>query len=173
MLVRSGATQLTLIDGDTVDESNLNRVPSFAWNDIECSKVDALKARLDGIRPGLRVDTIPSTFKEPADILDDPLGQPARDAVYDADVVFVGTDTNTSRLAIEALHASRSRGMLLSCGILVDHETGVFEFECTWSPVTPPERALDEGYGPEDASFASIILEGHGGIVHDAHCPLG
>lgn len=159
MLVRSGADQLTLIDGDTVDESNLNRVTSFAWADIDCSKVGALKARLDSIRPGLRVNVLDTSFKGRKDILNDPLGQPARDAVHDADVVFVGTDTNTSRLAIEALHASRPRGMLLSCGILVDREEGVFEFECNWSPQTPPERAQDEGYGPDDASFASIVLE--------------
>ena len=31
MLVRSGATQIDLIDGDVVNESNLNRVSSFAW----------------------------------------------------------------------------------------------------------------------------------------------
>ena len=159
MLVRSGATRLILIDGDIVDESNLNRVSSFAWPDIDSFKVDALKARLDAIRPGLQVRTIPTTFKEREDIFDDPLGQPARDAVHDADVVFVGTDTNTSRLAIEALHASRPRDMLLSCGILVDRKTGAFEFECNWSPQTPPERAQDEGYGPDDASFASIVLE--------------
>ena len=159
MLVRSGATRLTLIDGDTVDESNLNRVTSFAWSDIDHCKVAALKARLDAIRPGLSVQTLPTSFKEPGDILNDPLGQPARDAVHDADVVFVATDTNTSRLAIEALHGSRTRGMLLSSGILVDRKQGVFEFECNWSPQTPPERAHDEGYGPDDASFTSIVLE--------------
>ena len=159
MLVRSGATRLTLIDGDIVDESNLNRVPSFAWRDIKRCKVAALKARLDAIRPGLHIRTLPTSFKEREDILDDPLGQPARDAVHDAHVVFVGTDTNTSRLVIEALHLSRRRGMLLSCGILVDREEGIFEFECNWSPETPPERAQDEGYGPDDASFASIVLE--------------
>ena len=160
MLVRSGATQLTLIDGDVVDPSNLNRVFSFAEPDIEQPKVDALKGRLYSIRPGLDVRSFPTTFKEHDDILDDPLGQPARDAVHDADVVFVGTDTNTSRLAIEALHAFRRDGaMLLSSGILVDRKAGVFEFECNWSPKTPPERAADEGYGPDEASFPSIVLE--------------
>ena len=159
LLVRSGATQLTLIDGDTVDESNLNRVPSFAWSDIERCKVTALKERLVAIRPGCNICTLPTSFREREDILNDPLGQPARDAVYDADVVFVGTDTNTSRLAIEALHASRCRGILLSCGILVDREEGTFEFECNWSPMTPPERAHAKGYGPDDASFASVVLE--------------
>lgn len=159
MLVRSGATQLTLIDGDVVDPSNLNRVFSFAGPDINHPKVDALKARLDSIRPDLNVRPFATTFKEPQDILDDSLGQPARDAVYDADVVFVGTDTNASRLAIEALHASRRGAMLISCGILVDRKAGIFEFECNWSPKTPPERAADEGYGPEQASFPSIVLE--------------
>lgn len=159
MLVRSGAKRLTLIDGDTVDESNLNRVTSFVWADVGCCKVNALKGRLDTIRPGLSVHALPTSFREREEILNDPLGQPARDAVHDADVVFAGTDTNASRLAIEALDASRARGMLLSCGILVDRNEGVFEFECNWSPQTPPERALDEGYGPDDASFASIVLE--------------
>ena len=159
MLVRSGATQLTLIDGDTVDPSNLNRVFSFAGPDIDQPKVDALKARLASIRPDLNVRPFPTTFKEREDILDDRLGQPARDAVHDADVVFVGTDTNTSRLAVEALHASRRGGMLISCGILVDRKAGIFEFECNWSPKTPPERAEDEGYGPDEASFPSIVLE--------------
>lgn len=54
MLVRSGATHVTLIDGDTVDESNLNRVSSFAWYDVESPKVVALRARLDAIRPARR-----------------------------------------------------------------------------------------------------------------------
>ena len=159
MLVRSGATKVTLIDGDVVDESNLNRVSSFAWSDINVPKVDALKARLDAIRPGLDIIALPSSFKERENILNDALGQSVRDAVYDADVVFVGTDTNTSRLAIEKLHKYRDGGMLLSCGILVDREKCIFEFECNWSPQTPVERAKDEGYGPHDASFASIVLE--------------
>ncbi|MCY4427678.1 MAG: ThiF family adenylyltransferase [Halieaceae bacterium] len=159
LLVRSGATRITLIDGDIVDESNLNRVSAFAWDGVGLDKVEVLKARLDEIRPGMAIRTLPSSFREREDILDDPLGQPVRDAVHDSDVVFVGTDTNTSRLAIEKLHKCRRRGMILSCGILVDRENGVFEFECNWSPQTPPERAEEEGYGPGDASFASIIVE--------------
>ena len=159
MLVRSGAIHVTLIDGDTVDESNLNRVSSFAWDNVDLLKVDALKARLEAIRPGLDILTVPSSFKERDDILDDRLGQPVRDAVHDSDVVFVGTDTNASRLAIEKLHKFRGGGMLLSCGVLVDRENGVFEFECNWPPQTPAERAEDEGYGPDDASFASIVIE--------------
>ena len=159
MLVRSGAERLDLVDGDSVDESNLNRVCSFAYGDIGASKVKALKARLEAIRPGVEVRALGSTFKERDHIVDDPLGQTVRDAVYDADVVFIGTDTNRSRIAIEELVHSQPGGTLLSCGIVVDRAKGVFEFECSWMPRTPCERAEDAGYGPDDASYGSLIIE--------------
>ena len=160
ILVRTGATQLTLIDGTLVDESNLNRVFGFTSADVGKPKVDVLKNRLDTILPGLKILTLHDSFREPENILEDhPIGQSVRDAVYNADFVFIGSDTNTSRLAIESLCRDKIGGMLLSCGVLVDQVSGIYEFECNWSPRTPIELANLEGYGPENASFASIVLE--------------
>ena len=160
MLVRTGAIRLTLIDGTDVEESNLNRVFSFSCPDCGDSKVKALKRRLESIRPDLDIHVLQDSFRAPEDILEENLiGQQVRDAVYDADVVFIGTDTNSSRLAIEKLHQDKDGGMFLSCGVLVDRNSDIFEFECTWSPTTPPERADEKGYGPENASFASVIHE--------------
>ena len=160
MLVRSGATQLTLIDGGFIEESNLNRVFSYCMADVGEPKVKVLKKRLDSIRQGLEIRTLRDSFRKSEDILDDhPIGQRVRDAVYDADTVFIGTDTNTSRLAIERLCRDKTSGKLLSCGVLVDREAGIYEFECSWSPFTPPALEDAEGYGPDNASFASIILE--------------
>ena len=160
MLVRTGATRLTLIDGAEVEESNLNRVFSFSSADLTKPKVDALKKRLESIRASLEICTLRDSFRKPEDILEDhPIGQCVRDDVHDADVVFIGTDTNKSRLAIERLCRDKGGGMFLSCGVLVDRESDVFEFECNWSPRTPAERADEEGYGPENASFASIVHE--------------
>ena len=138
MLVRSGATRLTLIDGTTVEESNLNRVFSFSSCDVGVSKVETLKNRLHSIRNGLEICMLADSFREPEDIRKDyPIGQRVRDAVHDADAVFVGTDTNKSRLAIERLCRDKSGGMLLSCGVRVDRESGIFKFECNWAPETP------------------------------------
>lgn len=160
MLVRTGATRLILIDGSKVDETDLNRVFSFSGNDIGNSKVKILKDRLDSICPDLKICTRHDSFRKPEDILDNySMGQRVRDAVHDADVVFIGTDTNTSRLAIEELCKDKDSGMLLSCGVLVDRGAGVYEFECVWSPETPDEKEKAEGYGPENASFASIVHE--------------
>lgn len=161
MLVRSGATRLTLIDGSKIKDTDLNRIFSFTSADIGDPKVEVLKKRLDSIRPGcLEVCTLQDSFRKPKGNLEgNSIGQRVRDAVHDADVVFVGTDTNTSRLAIEELCRDKDGGMLLSCGVVVDRKSGVFEFECTWSPKTPVEREDARGYGPENASFASILLE--------------
>lgn len=161
MLVRTGALRLTLIDGSRVEDSNLNRVFNFFPEDCAKKKVEVLKKRLESIRPGcLRVSAIPDSFRKPKDILETHLvGQRARDAVCDADVVFIGTDTNGSRLAVEKLCQEENKRMYLSCGVRVDPAAGVFEFECAWLPKTPPEREDEEGYGPKNASFGSIVHE--------------
>ena len=161
MLVRTGARRLTLIDGGTVKESGLNRVLCFAVKDVGEPKVKVLERHLRAVAGNeLNVCSLYDSFRRPDDILDDNLvGQQVRDEVHDADVVFIATDTNTSRLAIEELCREKNDGMLLSCGVRVDREAGVYEYECAWSPKTPEDQADVEGYGPENASFASIVLE--------------
>lgn len=160
MLVRTGAVRLALIDGAAVKAWDLNRVFSFSWADVGKPKVDVLKARLESIRSGLEICALRDSFRRREDILDGHrIGQQVRDVVHDADVVFVATDTNTSRIAIEELCRDKVAGKVLSCGVLVDRESGVFELECSWSPKTPDERAGDAGYGPDNASFVSIVHE--------------
>ena len=123
-------------------------------------KVKVLKNRLESIRTGLEICALRDSFRRREEILKDhPIGQRVRDVVHDADVVFIATDTNTSRIAIESLCLEKSAGKFLSCGILADRESGIFEFECNWSPRIPAARADDAGYGPDNASFASIVHE--------------
>jgi hypothetical protein len=161
MLVRTGARRLTLIDGGTVKESGLNRVLCFTAKDVGKPKVEVLERHLRAIAGNdLDVCSLSDSFRRPDQILDgNTVGQRVRDKVHDADVVFAATDTNTSRLAIEELCRAKDGGMLLCCGVRVDREAGVYEYECAWSPKTPEDRADVEGYGPENASFASIVLE--------------
>lgn len=161
MLVRTGATHLTLIDGTCIEESNLNRVFGFFSDDCGEPKVEVLKKRLNSIRPdGLKIDVFQDHFRRREDILEThPIGQQVRDAVCDADVVFIGADRNRSRLAIGELCHDEGKRMYLSCGVRVDPGAGVFEIECAWLPRTRPEQEREEGYGPENASFVSIVHE--------------
>ena len=163
MLVRSGAKRLILIDGDRVKPSDLNRTTVFCRQDVNNPKVAAIRDRLREIRNDLEVTILHDSFREEDKIICSyDIGRRVRDAVHDADVVFIGTDTNSSRLAIERLIRCRPSdrpAMYLSCGIHVDRASGSYYFECNWSPKTPEERADDEGYGPENASYAAIVLE--------------
>ncbi len=56
-LVRSGISQLTVIDGDVIDESNLNRQIIALNSTIGQDKVDVLAHRLKDIAPKLNLTT--------------------------------------------------------------------------------------------------------------------
>ena len=160
LLVRSGATELDLIDGSKVKESDLNRIFCFSASDIGQPKVNVLKSYLETIGPGLTIRSLRDSFRTPEAILkSNPLGQQARDYVYDADVVFIATDTNKSRIAIERLCDEKIGGSYLSCGIWIDIDKDDLIFECAMYPNTPVEAEEMEGYGPENASYAAIVHE--------------
>lgn len=149
MLVRTGARRLTLIDGAEVKESDLNRVFCYCSSDVDTPKVEALKRRLLAINDKVDVHTVQDTF---------PVSQQTKDAVCGSDIVFIATDTNRSRIAIIDF-CRIERKETLSAGVFVDRESGVYELECQWNPRAPREKKDAEGYGPRNASVASLLLE--------------
>ena len=56
MLARSGVRRLRVIDFDQVTLSSLNRHAVATWADVGTSKAAALKARLEAIVPGVRIE---------------------------------------------------------------------------------------------------------------------
>lgn len=54
-LVRSGVTNIHIIDFDVVQSSNLNRQILFTNNDIGIEKVEAAKRRLEAINPNVKI----------------------------------------------------------------------------------------------------------------------
>jgi molybdopterin/thiamine biosynthesis adenylyltransferase len=63
LALRTGIRKFILADGDTVDESNLNR-QNYTKLDIEKSKVHACAARLRSIDPDVRIEVIDSYLDE-------------------------------------------------------------------------------------------------------------
>ena len=158
MLVRSGARNVGLIDGEKIEPTNLNRTFSFASEDVVKKKTEVLKKKLDSIVLGISIRSFPVHLRSTEDILDGNfLAQEARDCVYKSDVVFIGTDTNKSRIVCEDLCNNKSDKMYLSCGIGL--KNGKSFFECTWKPKTSKEKENEKGYGPENASYISIVME--------------
>ena len=162
MLVRTGATKLDLIDGSSVERSGLNRVFAFAESDCEEKKTTALKNRLEAIRPGeLCIHEFRTHFRAPEESLGNIEGEGAMwSAVSRAYAVFIAVDDLKSRISIERFCNEHGEGRYLSCGILVDPKKDGFQFECIWKPDSSnAEIDIEEGYGPDNASFASIVVE--------------
>ncbi len=61
-LVRSGLQRLTLVDNDTVCETNINRQMQATSKTIGQLKVEALKARLLEIHPDAQITTMPIAY---------------------------------------------------------------------------------------------------------------
>ena len=154
MLVRTGAQKITLIDGDKVDESNLNRVISFVYEDVGKSKVDVLKSRLESINSNTTVKAVSCHFREYDP--NDSNGQEARDEICNSDVVVIAVDKNKDRMMCEKLCYEDVHKKVIGIGVYVN-EGGFAGYECSWSPRTPDSKKEEEGYGI--GSYASIVIE--------------
>ncbi len=161
MLVRTGATKIDLVDGSDVKRSGLNRVFAYSESDCGVKKTAALARRLHAIRPNLSIGEFPTHFRTREQSMDD--SQHDTDvwfAVSTAYAVFIAVDERDSRLAVEKFCHKEGSGRYLSCGIRVDPKNSDFRFECHWRPESPA-KGVDhyDGYGPENASFGSIVVE--------------
>ncbi len=68
MLLRAGAGTLTLIDGDTVEESNLNRQLAALRSTLGKSKTGVLEERFRDIAPEAQINTISCFLERKSDI---------------------------------------------------------------------------------------------------------
>ncbi len=153
MLVRTGALDITLVDGDSVEESNLNRVLGFLMKDTGRKKVDVLKSRFEEINPeaSIKVENCHLRKLDP----DVARGQEVRDSIHDSEVVIIAVDNNNDRIECEELCRSNNL-KTLGIGVHVNAD-GTSGYEITWCPKTPLAKKEEEGYGV--GSYASIVIE--------------
>lgn len=157
MLVRTGARKVTLIDGDSVEASNLNRVVGFVRADADICKpkVEVLKSRLESINPAINVTPI-DCYLEPMDP-DDCDEQRSRNAVCNSNIAIIAVDENRYRIECEKL-CQKEGIKYLGIGVYVD-EIGSAGYECYWGSLgkTPEKKKEAEGYGR--GSYAAIVIE--------------
>ncbi len=86
-LAAAGVGRIGLVDFDVVDHSNLQRQVLFGTDDVGVSKLDAARARLEGINPHVKIDTHEGHFG----------ASNAMQIVADYDIVVDGTDNFPTR----------------------------------------------------------------------------
>ena len=82
-LVRTGLMHLTIVDGDSVQPSNINRQLPATHETIGRPKVEALKERLLAINPEAEIEAICTMYKG-QDTKDDPFDLADYDYIIDA-----------------------------------------------------------------------------------------
>ncbi len=90
-----GFGEITIIDPDRVEESNLNRLDGAGIADIEAFKVDVLKREIRRVRPETKVNALPLGVEDPE----------AQEVLQGADLIVGALDGMSPRLELQVLAA--------------------------------------------------------------------
>ena len=161
MLIRTGVKNIALIDGELVEDTNLNRVVSFVQSDVGKYKVDVLERKLKAIKSDIIVQKSPFHLRE----LDPDSPQKAkdtRDLVAQSEIVVNVPDVNRARITCgklcDSIRSDKTPVEVLSIGVRIEKEFA--EYECYWNPKTLSDKHQDdEGYGDENGSYMAIVME--------------
>jgi len=121
-LASAGVGQLTLVDFDTVDLSNLQRQIVHSHSDIGRAKVDSAADTLHALNPEIKINTLDKK------LTDEALTQ----AVQQADVVIDACDNFATRFAINQACVSTHTPLVSGAAIRLEGQVSVF-------PNTPDE----------------------------------
>jgi molybdopterin/thiamine biosynthesis adenylyltransferase/proteasome lid subunit RPN8/RPN11 len=172
-LYRLGVGELTLVDGEKLDVTNLNRVYGSRSADVGKPKVAIAKRHLDEIGLGISVRAVPFHITE----------EHAIKALRDCDIVFGCTDKELPRAILTRL-ALRYLIPYFDLGVLIDsthgHLTGIYGRVTTFLPgeaclfcrgrITPEalrieslsaddrRKQVKEGYAPELDETAPAVI---------------
>ena len=161
MLIRSGAENIILIDGEKVEQTNLNRTTSFIQSDVDKYKVDVLEKKLKAIKSDITVQKSAFHLRE---FNSDESQQTkyTRDLVVQSKIVVNVPDTIRARITCSKLcdevggYGKKIKTLFIGVHIEKDFS----EYYCHWNPKAVSDEHLDkEGYGDENGSYMAIVME--------------
>jgi adenylyltransferase/sulfurtransferase len=90
LLARAGTVQITVVDDDTVDESNLHRQTLYTSDDVGASKIERAARKIRDLSPGIRVRGIRGRF----------VPGTAMDLLASQDLVVEGADNLATKFLV-------------------------------------------------------------------------
>jgi len=142
-LAAAGVGQMTLVDQDTVDLTNLQRQIAHTTARTGAPKVESAKAAMQAINPTIRIQTI----KDPADA--GLLNRLMTDAYSPVDIVLDCTDNFKTRHAINAACVKHAKPLVSGSAIRLDGQLSVYhpsKYHNTpcYACVFPADQAFEE-----------------------------
>ena len=147
LLAAAGVGRLIIVDGDTVDSSNLQRQTAFSEADIACLKTEAMTRRLQALNHRCVIDARPQHLDEAA----------ITALAAQADVLLDCSDNFATRQAIN--RASVATGTPLVSGAAVRFEGQVAVYNPKL-PESPCYACVFDGATANDGACATFGVFG-------------
>lgn len=147
----AGVGQLTVVDPDTVELSNLQRQIAHTQARVGMNKVDSLAQAVAAINPEVRLHTHPTSADAPW--LDG--------AVAQADVVLDCSDNYATRQAINRACVEHRKPLVSGAAIRMDAQVSVYDARrsasACYACVFPPDEAATEVQCATLGVFAPLV----------------
>lgn len=116
-----GLRKITLIDGDSVEKSNLNRLPGANLGDTGSPKVDVIARMIEDVSLDTEVDPIAEHF--------DINNRKTVDALLSGDIIISAVDSFKTRFEIQLIAAKHLRPLIdVGAGVHMESNTGCVLF---------------------------------------------
>ena len=143
-LASAGVGQITLVDEDTVDLTNLQRQIAHTTARVGQAKAESAKLAMLAINPGVNVTSVVARAS----------GAALEALVAKADVVFDCTDNFKTRHAINAACVKYRKALVSGAAIRFDGQISVYDMRQPDSPCYACVFALDEKF--EEVACATM-----------------
>ena len=150
-LASAGVGQITLVDDDTVDLTNLQRQIMHTEARVGQPKVASAEAAIGALNPGVRVRTVAQRADEAQ----------LTELAAAADVVLDCTDNFATRQALNRACVATGRPLVSGAAIGFDGQISVYDLRRAASPcyacVFPPTQAVEEARCATMGVFAPLV----------------
>lgn len=135
-LAAAGVGAITIVDGDTVEPSNLHRQPLYGWADVGRPKARLAAERLHRLNPFIRVEAVAERLTE----------ENVADLVAGHDLVLDGTDNFATKLLLNDVCLAYGKPLVVASIHRWDGQIVVVAPEgpclrCLW-PSPPPDGCV-------------------------------
>ena len=150
-LASAGVGQITLVDDDTVDLTNLQRQIMHTEARVGQPKVASAEAAVGALNPGVRVRTVAQRADEAQ----------LTELAAAADIVLDCTDNFATRQALNRACVATGRPLVSGAAIGFDGQISVYDPRRAASPcyacVFPPTQAVEEARCATMGVFAPLV----------------
>ena len=150
-LASAGVGQITLVDDDTVDLTNLQRQIMHTEARVGQPKVASAEAAIGALNPGVRVRTVAQRADEAQ----------LTELAAAADIVLDCTDNFATRQALNRACVATGRPLISGAAIGFDGQISVYDPRRAASPcyacVFPPTQAVEEARCATMGVFAPLV----------------